>query len=89
VLTGQLEWEKAISKITSLPATTFGLGDIGMIRENMIADIVIINPSNLVSCANFKQPIQYSTGIETVIINGEIALKEGEVINLGGKIIKA
>jgi N-acyl-D-amino-acid deacylase len=89
VLTGQLEWQKAIPKITSFPARVFGLNNIGMIRENMNADIVIINPSNLVSCANFKQPIQYSTGIETVIINGEIALKEGEVINLGGRIIKS
>jgi N-acyl-D-amino-acid deacylase len=89
VLTGQLDWQSAIYKITSLPAIIFGLGDIGVIRENMQADILIIDPINLKSCANFQQPIQYSIGIETAIINGEIALKEGEVINLGGKIIKA
>jgi N-acyl-D-amino-acid deacylase len=89
VLKGQLEWEQAIPKITSLPARVFGLYNIGIIRENMTADIVIIDPSKLVSCANFKQPIQYSTGIDIVIINGSIALKEGEVINLGGRIIKS
>ncbi|MEX0596931.1 MAG: amidohydrolase family protein [Candidatus Paceibacterota bacterium] len=89
ILTGKLDWQKAIPKITSLPAKTFGLQNIGIIRENMNADIVILNPINLKSCATFQQPIQYSNGIETVIINGEITLQDGEVMNLGGKIIKS
>jgi|694.fasta_scaffold02072_16 N-acyl-D-amino-acid deacylase len=89
VLAGHLDWHKAIPKITSLPAKTFGLDNIGIIRENMIADILVIDPAHLVSCADFKQPIQYSSGIETVIINGEVALKNGEVTNLGGKTIKS
>jgi N-acyl-D-amino-acid deacylase len=88
VLTGQLDWQRAIPKITSIPAKTFGLVEIGIIRENMNADIVILDPTKLNSCANFQQPIQYSTGIDMVIINGEIALRDGDVIHLGGKIIK-
>jgi N-acyl-D-amino-acid deacylase len=88
VLTGLLDWQTAISKITSLPARTFGLGDIGIIRENMQADIVIIDPINLQSYADFQQPIQYSVGIEMVIVNGKITLQEEQVIDLEGKIIE-
>jgi len=88
VLTGKLDWQQAIPKITSLPAKTFGLNNIGIIRENLRADIVILDPNCLQSCATFKQPIQYSTGIETVIINGKVALQDGEVVNLEGKVFK-
>jgi N-acyl-D-amino-acid deacylase len=89
VLTGYLNWQQAIPKITSLPAQTFGLNNIGIIRENMRADLVILDPKNLKSCATFKQPIQYSNGIEIVIINGKVVLQDGEVVNLGGTIIKS
>ncbi len=88
VLTGKLDWQHAIPKITYLPARTFGLNNIGIIRENMRADLVILDPNNIQSCATFKQPIQYSTGIETVIINGKIALQDGEVVNLEGEVFK-
>jgi len=88
VLTGQLDWAQAIPKITSLPAQTLGLDKIGLIGENMRADLVILDPNNLQSCATFKQPIQYSNGIDTVIINGKVALQNGEVVNLGGTVLK-
>ena len=88
ILSGDLDWQQAIPKITSFPAKTFGLKNRGILSENMQADILIIDPKNLTSNANFQHPIQYSTGIETVIINGKIALKDGDVVNLVGKTIK-
>ena len=90
VLTEYLDWQNAIPKITSIPAKVFGIENRGLLRENMQADIVILDPNNLKSCANFQQPIQYSTGIETVIINGKIVLQNGEeILNLAGQIIKS
>lgn len=89
VLSSKLDWQQAIPKITALPAKIFGIANRGLLQENMQADIVIINPENLNSCANFQQPIQYSTGIETVIINGKIILQDGEVLNCEGEIIKS
>jgi len=90
VLTEYLDWQNAIPKITSIPAKVFGIENRGLLRENMQADIVILDPNNLKSCANFQQPMQYSTGIETVIINGEIVLQNGEeILHLAGQIIKS
>ncbi|MGA1046472.1 MAG: N-acyl-D-amino-acid deacylase family protein [Minisyncoccia bacterium] len=89
VLTGKLTWQQAIPKITSLPAKIFGLDNIGVIQENMHADLVILDPINLQSCANFQQPIQYSIGIEVVIINGKITLQGGQVIDLAGRVINS
>jgi N-acyl-D-amino-acid deacylase len=86
VLSGELSWEKAIPKITSLPAKVFDI-DRGLLQENKQADIVIIDPKQLESCATFQQPIQYSRGIEMVIVNGVITLKDGEVIASEGDII--
>ena len=89
VLSSKLNWQQAIPKITSLPAKIFGIENRGVLQENMQADIVILNPESLNSRANFQQPIQYSTGIETIIINGKIILQDGEVVSLEGKIIKS
>lgn len=87
VLSGYLSWEKAIPKITSLPAKVFDIHNRGVLQENKQADIVIIDPKQLESCATFQQPIQYSKGIETVIVNGVITLKDGEVVSGEGSII--
>lgn len=89
VLTEILDWQTAIPKITSLPAKTFGLNNRGVLLENMQADLVILNPETLNSFANFQQPMQYSTGIENVIINGKIVLQSGQVNTLEGQIIKS
>ncbi len=87
VLSGQLAWEKAIPKITSLPAKIFNIDNRGLLQENKQADILIIDPEKLESCATFQQPIQYSRGIEAVIVNGVLTLKNGEVIAKEGDII--
>lgn len=89
VLTEKLTWQQAIPKITSLPAKVFGLDNIGIIQENMYADIVILDPIKLQSCANFQHPIQYSIGIEVVIINGKVILQDGQVIDLVGRVIRS
>jgi N-acyl-D-amino-acid deacylase len=87
VVSGKLSWEKAIPKITSLPAKVFEIDNRGLLQENKQADIVIIDPEKLESCATFQQPIQYSRGIEMVIVNGVVTLKDGEVIADEGDII--
>ncbi|MEY3470769.1 MAG: hypothetical protein RLZZ223_119 [Candidatus Parcubacteria bacterium] len=84
-----LRWEFVIPKITSLPATIFGIENRGFILENMKADIVIIDIERFKSRATFTQPIQYSEGVEQVLINGCVAFKDGEVLNnTSGEVIK-
>jgi N-acyl-D-aspartate/D-glutamate deacylase len=48
-----------------------------LIREGMWADLVIFDPQNVVERSTYEDPSRYPEGIETVIVNGVIALKDG------------
>ncbi|OGZ96665.1 MAG: hypothetical protein A3I44_01300 [Candidatus Sungbacteria bacterium RIFCSPLOWO2_02_FULL_51_17] len=75
----KLTWEKAIEKITSLPATTFGIARRGFLRKNYFADIVVFDPQTIKDTATYKKPFQYAIGLSWVIVNGKIALENGIV----------
>ncbi len=72
-----LSLEDAIQKMTSRPARRLGLGGRGLIRQGYYADIVIFNPDLVQDQATYTEPKQYSTGIETVIVNGKVAVDKG------------
>ena len=75
---GLLTWEEAIQKMTSMPANQLGLSDRGIIREGMVADVVVFCPETIKDKATFTNPFQYPEGIPYVLINGKIAIDEGE-----------
>lgn len=62
--------EDAIRKMTSLPANTFGLRDVGQIREGFAADLVIFDERTVGDRATFEKPHQYAAGFSAVIVNG-------------------
>ena len=68
---------EAIYKMTHFPATTMGLQDRGLIREQMKADIVIFDPETIADKATFEDPHQYPEGISWVIINGQLSVANG------------
>jgi len=68
----------AIRKMTSLAAQITGLSDRGLLRPGMAADIVIFDPEKVRDRATFEDPSQYPDGIPYVIVNGEIALDQGQ-----------
>jgi len=72
-----LSLEDAIQKLTNRPARRLGLGGRGLIRQGYYADIVIFNPDLVQDQATYTEPKQYSTGIETVIVNGQVAVNQG------------
>jgi len=73
-----LSWEEAIHKITLMPAEKIGFEKRGKIEKGWFADIAIFDPQKIQDLANFKNPFQYSHGIEYVIVNGGFALKRGK-----------
>ena len=75
---GSLSLEEAIYKMTGLPALKLGLKDRGVIREGAVADLVIFNPEKIRDRATYQEPQLYPEGIEYVIVNGEIVVKNGE-----------
>ena len=79
----------AIRKLTRLPATNLKIRDRGELTEGYFADIVVFDPESIQDHATFEQPHQYATGMQHVIVNGEIVLRNGEHTGaLPGKIVR-
>lgn len=84
-----LSWEEAVEKMTSKPARKFGIKERGEIKEGLLADLVVINMDEIKDLATVENPYQYNRGIEAVLINGKVVLKEGKMSLVGnGKILK-
>jgi N-acyl-D-amino-acid deacylase len=80
---------EAIKKMTSLPAQTFGLQTKGVLRSGLDADIVIFDPRKIIDKATYDDPIQPPEGIHYVIVNGEVALQNGELTGAAaGRVLK-
>jgi N-acyl-D-amino-acid deacylase len=80
---------EGIRKITSMPAQKLGLRDRGLLREKMSADITIFNPDTIEDKATFMDPQQYAAGIEYVIVNGTVAVRNGKYSGvLAGKVLR-
>lgn len=71
-----LTLEDAVRKMTSLPATRLGLGDRGLLKPGMKADIVIFDPAAVNDTATFDNPHQMAVGFHHVIVNGRPVLQD-------------
>jgi N-acyl-D-amino-acid deacylase len=71
-----LRLEDAVRRMTSLPATTFGLKSRGFIREGCWADLVVFDPAKVQDNATFDAPHQYATGFAHVFVNGVEVVKD-------------
>ena len=73
-----LTLEKAVEKMTGMPAKRVGLKDRGLLREEMFADIAIFNPETVIDRATFEAPNRYPEGVSFVIVNGQLSVDEGK-----------
>jgi N-acyl-D-amino-acid deacylase len=73
--------EEAVRKMTSIPATRFGLTDRGLIAEGAFADIVAFDPDAITDRATFTHPQQYAAGVEHLIVNGTSIVTAGTPID--------
>jgi len=84
-----IELEEAIRKMTSLPASILGLNDRGFIKKGYKADIVIFDYNEIQDQGTMENGKQFPKGINYVIINGELTIKQGEYLgNYPGIILK-
>lgn len=75
---GIVRLEEAVRKMTSLPSQRFGLLDRGLLRPGMSADITIFDPEKVSDRATYENPVQFPTGVEYVIVNGEVTVENCE-----------
>ena len=73
---GLLSVEEAVRRMTSLPATTFGIGERGYVRLNYWADLVIFDRDRIRDRATYEEPLNVPDGIAYVIVNGSIVLDQ-------------
>ena len=72
-----LSLEEAIRKMTSWPAARMRLFDRGAIREGLKADVTIFNEDRLEDVATYENPTAYPTGIDYVLVNGQLVIEQG------------
>jgi N-acyl-D-amino-acid deacylase len=69
--------EEAVRKLTSLPADNLSLKDRGRLKVGAFADVVVFDPTTIQDHATFEKPHQLSSGVNYVIVNGKMAIKDG------------
>ena len=75
---GGLSLEAMVNRMTAVPAACFGLRDRGTIQVGKAADLVVFDAETVEDRATYEDPIRYPVGIPYVIVNGQIAVDEGE-----------
>ena len=84
-----LTLEDAVRRMTSLPARTFSFHDRGIVRPGFVADLVLFGPDKVADKATFADPHQYSVGFDYVVVNGVVAIEEGELTDeRSGKFVR-
>lgn len=71
--------ERAVRKITSLPAQRHGLAGRGLLKEGCFADVTIFDPANINDKATYTEPAQLSQGIKFVFVNGQLEFADGQL----------
>jgi dihydroorotase/N-acyl-D-amino-acid deacylase len=85
----RLTLEDAIRKFTSLPAERMRLGDRGVLKTGMWADVVVFDPAQVRDLATFAKPNQLSEGMRWVLVNGVPVIAEGKATGtLPGKVLR-
>lgn len=74
---GVVSLPQAVRKMTSLPATTFGLEGRGEIRIGAAADLVLFDPDTIEDRATYDEPILAPVGISRVLVNGVVVAEDG------------
>lgn len=79
---------EALRKMTSLPASRVRLADRGRLIRGAAADIVVLDPATISDRGTFEDPFQYPAGMVAVVVNGTVALREGERRPGRGRVLR-
>ncbi len=75
---GVCSLSEAVRRLSALPAANLGLSGRGRLAEGCFADVVVFDPDAIADRATYEDPHQYATGVRAVLVNGSIAVRDGE-----------
>ncbi len=80
--------ENAIYKLSTLPATNLKIKKRGALKSGFFADIVVFNPAEIKDHSTYESPMQFSTGMEHVFVNGVQVINESiHTGKMPGKVV--
>ena len=81
--------EESIRNVTYDTAKAMHIDGLGLIREGWDANICVFAYDKLHACCDYAHPFRKNVGIEWVIVNGKIAVKDGKALGVrAGKVLK-
>jgi dihydroorotase/N-acyl-D-amino-acid deacylase len=75
---GVLTLEEAVRKMSNATAQRLGIRQRGLLREGYFADVAVLSPERVQDMATFEEPHQYAVGVEYVLVNGSIVVRQGK-----------
>jgi N-acyl-D-amino-acid deacylase len=95
---GIMNLEEAVNKLTFRVASIFGLGDRGLLRPGLAADIAVFDPATVNTLepeyvrdlpGNETRMIQKAAGVPYTVVNGEVMIENGAPTGaLPGKVLR-
>jgi N-acyl-D-amino-acid deacylase len=86
---GVMSLAEGVRRCTSLPASVLGLEDRGRIAAGMKADLVLFDPDTVIDTSTIEEPTRAPLGIPLVIVNGQIALEDGQLTTArAGRVLR-
>ena len=83
-----LSLKEAIYKLSEFPAKKFNIYKRGSVEKNYFADIVIFDLNELKDNSTYLDPHKYPDGIKYVFVNGKLTLKDNQILNRNGKVLR-
>jgi N-acyl-D-aspartate/D-glutamate deacylase len=96
---GVLSLEKAVHKLTQVPATVFGIPDRGVLAEGKVADLVLFDPATVTAKTphyaydlpcNGRRLVAESEGIKATFVAGTPLYEDGKHTGaMPGRILRS
>jgi N-acyl-D-amino-acid deacylase len=69
---------QAVAKMTGHTAARVRLADRGRLATGFAADVAVFDPATIEDKATYEDPFQYPVGVHAVVVNGAVALRDGQ-----------
>jgi N-acyl-D-amino-acid deacylase len=75
--------------MTSLSMQQIGQKERGVIREGMLADVVVFDFDKIEDLATYQDPHRFSVGMVHILVNGQVVLRDGSLTgSKPGRVLK-